>query len=94
MPQPGGIVELPSFSNEDTSRPTVQMPPLAEQRRPPASIDDAFDGGLDDEPVPPDEPRDRVRVPTLLGMAPLAAPRRPAAPAAVPGEQPPRRGVE
>lgn len=93
MPNPGGIVELPSFSNEDTSRPTVQMPPLAEQRQPPASIDDAFDGGLDDEPLPPGEPRGRVRVPTLLGMSPLAGPRPPAAPGPVPGERSPPREI-
>lgn len=77
MPHPGGIVELPSFTNEDTSRPTVQMPPLGEHRPSPVSIDDAFDGGLVDESIPGDDPTDRVRIPTLLGMGSLATSRPP-----------------
>jgi hypothetical protein len=84
-----GIVELPSFVDTDTSRPTVQMPPLAERREPPPSIDEAFDDSFDDTPTPtptptparePEPEPDRPRVSTLLGMAPIAARRPPAAP--------------
>jgi hypothetical protein len=35
--QPRGIVELPSFSGEESLRPTVQMPPLTERRERPVS---------------------------------------------------------
>lgn len=50
---PGGIVELPSFTDDETSRPTVRMPPLSDRRDRPASIDDAFDtGGEDRAPAP------------------------------------------
>ncbi len=70
---PNGAVELPSFSDEVTSRPTVQMPPLADERDPPASIDEAFDRSSD-EPAP--EVSRRERTSTLLGVVPFhAAPR-------------------
>jgi hypothetical protein len=55
----GGIIELPSFSNEDTSRPTVQMPPIAERRESPA----APVATPAPAPTPP-----RPRVSTMLGM--------------------------
>jgi hypothetical protein len=74
QPYPSGIVELPSFTDEETSRPTVQMPPLAERRERPA-IDDAFDRGPDDGPPAPADPHPRSRGSTLQGVMP--PPRRP-----------------
>lgn len=76
-----GVVELPSFTDEETSRPTVQMPPLVERGRP-VSIDEAFDpggeggeGGEAGESVEasPDA-RSRPRSSTLPGVAPAAVP--------------------
>ncbi len=72
------IVELPSFSSEERSRPTVQMPPLADHREVPESIDDAFDTDFEDE-LPPAPPV-RERVATLLGMVPLPVPPRGSSP--------------
>jgi hypothetical protein len=70
---PDAIVELPSFSDDDTSRPTVQMPPLAGEREPPRSIDEAFDPGSDE--LAPDVSR-RERSASLLGVVPFrVAPR-------------------
>jgi hypothetical protein len=66
---PDAIVELPSFSDADTSRPTVQMPPLADERERPRSVDEAFDPGGDD---PPDVAR-RERSSTLIGVVPFRA---------------------
>jgi hypothetical protein len=59
---PSGIVQLPSFTNDDTSRPTVQMPPLAGHRERPASIDEAFDKAFDEafDPFDPDFDGDTV----------------------------------
>jgi hypothetical protein len=72
----GGVVELPSFSNENRSRPTVQMPPLVGRRdaSAPASVGEAFDPALDDEPQRSSPPRERTS--TLLGVMPFRAPRR------------------
>lgn len=75
QPYPGGIVELPSFTDEETSRPTVQMPPLAERREHPA-IDDAFDRAPDGDPPAPADPNPRSRASTLQGVMP-PSPRRP-----------------
>ena len=61
----GRIVDLPSFSNENSSRPTVQMPPLVGHREAAASID---------EPQRSSSPRERTS--TLLGVVPFRAPRR------------------
>lgn len=72
--RPGAIVELPSFSNDDTSRPTVQMPPLAERERP-ASIDEAFDPGGDGD-APSAGGAQRTRSSTLLGVGPGPVPPR------------------
>jgi hypothetical protein len=69
QPSPSGIVELPSFTDEETSRPTVQMPPLVERSQRP-SIDDAFDRGADDGPATPAEPHHRSRGSTLRGVMP------------------------
>jgi hypothetical protein len=70
---PNPIVELPSFSDDDTSRPTVQMPPLADERERPRSIDEAFDPGSDG-PAPDVSRRERSS--TLLGVVPFrVAPR-------------------
>lgn len=59
---PSGIVELPSFTNDDSSRPTVQMPPLAGHRERPESIDDAFDKAFNEafDPFDPDFDGDTV----------------------------------
>jgi hypothetical protein len=84
----GGIVELPSFTDDETSRPTVRMPPLADRRDRPASIDDAFDtGGEDREPPPADAPRRQS--PTLVGVVPSPVPPRAsdAAPAPIASEE-------
>jgi hypothetical protein len=70
----GGLVELPSFSNEDSSRPTVQMPPLVDHHEAPASVDEAFDPALADEPQRSSPPRERSS--TLLGVMPFRAARR------------------
>jgi hypothetical protein len=70
----GGVIELPSFSNENTSRPTVQMPPLVGRRDTPALVDEAFDPALEDEPQRSSPPRERTS--TLLGVMPFRAPRR------------------
>jgi hypothetical protein len=73
--RPGGVVELPSFRSDDTSRPTVQMPPLADRRAPPGSIDEAFDTGQADEPGPEGAPRKQSS--TLVGVVPSPVPPRP-----------------
>ena len=59
----GRIVDLPSFSNENSSRPTVQ--PLVDHREAAVSID---------EPQRSSSPRERTS--TLLGVVPFRAPRR------------------
>jgi len=71
----GGIVELPAFTSEEPSRPTVQMPPLADPRDPPALSDDAFDPDCLDAPSRAASKRDRLS--TLPGVAPFRAPTRP-----------------
>ena len=88
---PDAIVELPSFSDDDTSRPTVQMPPLADERGRPRTIDEAFDPGSDG---PADVAR-RERSSTLLGVAPFrVAPRASSPEIAIPACEEPAPAVE
>jgi hypothetical protein len=62
----GGIIELPSFSSEQSARPTVQMPPLVERR----DALDALDESFDEEPAPSSQ---RQRTSTLRGVTPFRA---------------------
>ncbi len=61
----GGIVDLPSFTDNESSRPTVQMPPLIDHSSPLLFIDDDIDS---DEPSPAGSHRERNS--TLVGMVP------------------------
>lgn len=73
--RPGGIIELPSFTNEESARPTVQMPPLTDEHGEPLPVGEAFDRGGEGEPAP-EEAQQRPRTSTLLGVVPF--PVRPA----------------
>lgn len=89
---PDAIVELPSFSDDDTSRPTVQMPPLTEERERPRSIDEAFDPGVDG-PAPDASRRERSS--TLLGVVPFRVAARSSSPEiAIPPCEDPEPAVE
>jgi hypothetical protein len=46
QPRAKGIVELPSFSEHESLRPTVQMPPLVEQRRERPAPRSGSEGGM------------------------------------------------
>lgn len=73
--RPGGIIELPSFTNEESARPTVQMPPLTGEGGEPLPVDEAFDQGGEGEAASA-EAQQRPRSSTLLGVVPF--PVRPA----------------
>lgn len=73
--RPGGIIELPSFTNEESARPTVQMPSLTDEPGEPLPAGEAFDRGGEGEPAAA-EAQPRPRTSTLLGVVPF--PVRPA----------------